>query len=84
MADARTRAVREVLSATSVSLLQLGTLAGVPQSTLSRIRSGHLNATAAVAEALATALERLGTSFTQAARKIRSAAPRTRAQRRNR
>jgi len=72
--DALTRSVQRALQDTPLSRLRLGRLAGVPQSTLSRIESGERRATPAVAASIAAALERLGGTCSAAARSIRQAA----------
>jgi len=72
--DALTSSVQRALHDTPLSLLRLGRLAGVPQSTLSRIESGERRATLEVAASVAAALERIGGTCTAAARSIRRAA----------
>jgi len=71
--DALTRAVSQALHHSPVSLLRLGRLTRLPQSTLWRIANGELGATARVANAVATALEKLGRTCGEAARVIRRA-----------
>lgn len=51
-------AVRRVLGQVPGSMRELAREAGIPHSTLVRIRQGHLGASPAVAEALADALGR--------------------------
>ena len=68
-----TEAVRAALERIPCSDRQLALDAGVPPSTLSRIRSGERRATPAVAQALADALTRWGERCGEAERAVREA-----------
>jgi DNA-binding LacI/PurR family transcriptional regulator len=69
-----TTILRALLSDLPVgSLRALAAAAGVPHSTLSRIRSGALDASDAVVDSVASVLERWGRDTTAAARRLRSA-----------
>lgn len=71
--DPLTSAVARALREIPLNLLRFAKVAGCPQSTLSRIRNGDRKATPAVADAIASALERLGTTCGAAAKRIRRA-----------
>jgi hypothetical protein len=74
-----TAVVRSILKAPLPgSLRALGRAAGVPHSTLSKIKAGTLNASPEVARALAGALDHWTTQSRTAARRLRAALPRER------
>ena len=73
MTTALTKAVQVALQNVPCSNNALAQAAGVPQSTVSRIRSGDREATPQVAERLADALEHWATDCTRAAARIRRA-----------
>ncbi len=69
-----TAILRAVLADLPVgSLRELALASKVPHSTLSRIRGGTLNASDAVARAVAEALDRWGRDSQAAARQLRAA-----------
>jgi transcriptional regulator with XRE-family HTH domain len=69
---ALTEAVRDVLGSLPVSMRRLASEAGVPVSTLSRIASGQLGASPAVARAIADALDAWGADLADAELRIRA------------
>jgi helix-turn-helix protein len=71
--DALTRSVVRALRGLPLNLSRFGELSRVPQSLLSMIRNGDRRATPAVADAIASALEQLGTTCGDAAQRIRRA-----------
>lgn len=73
--EARTEAVRSAIEQGPIPLRVLAREAGVPASTLSRIRNGKLGASVAVAEAVAQALEDWSAELADIARKIRETLP---------
>lgn len=68
-----TTVLRGLLDDPPITLRALGRLAGLSHSTLSLIRSGHLEATPEVAGRVAEALERHGRVTTTAAHQLQSA-----------
>ena len=73
MTSRLTKAVKAAIDKAPCSVNKLAEDAGVPQSTLSRIKADKLGATSEVAERLANALERWGDDCHKAANSIRHA-----------
>jgi hypothetical protein len=73
MHDKLTRAVKTAIGQAPCSMKKLADTAGVPHSTLSRIKDGILGATPDVASKVARALERWGDNCHKAAGRIRNA-----------
>ena len=69
----RTEAVQDALEGLPVGLRALARAAGVPASSLTRIRAGELGASADLAEKVAAALEQLATGAGDRAAAIRRA-----------
>ena len=67
---ALTEAVRDALDTLPVSMRRLASEAGVPVSTLSRIASGQLGASPAVARAIVDALKAWGIDLAEAEQRI--------------
>ena len=67
---ALTEAVRDALDTLPVSMRRLASEAGVPVSTLSRIASGQLGASSAVARAIVDALKAWGIDLAEAEQRI--------------
>ncbi len=68
-----TKAVRAAIERAPCSVNKLAEAAGVPQSTLARIKAGELGATPRVARSVAKALQRWGDDCHQAAARVRQA-----------
>jgi hypothetical protein len=75
--DQLTQAVRQAIEEAPASLRALARAAGVPDSTLVRIRKGERRATPAVATAVAASLERWSTRCGELARQIQDLEPRS-------
>jgi transcriptional regulator with XRE-family HTH domain len=67
---ALTEAVRDALDTLPVSMRRLASEAGVPVSTLSRIASGQLGASPAVARAIVDTLRTWGIDLAEAEQRI--------------
>ena len=73
MTSKLTKAVKTAIDNAPCSVNKLAEEAGVPQSTLSRIRAGKLGATPELAQQVATALKRWGDNCHKGAKSIRNA-----------
>jgi DNA-binding LacI/PurR family transcriptional regulator len=67
----RTDDVRRLIKAWPCSVQALARASGVPQSTLSRIKNGHLGASPEVAEAVREVCERYSAVLAEAARTLK-------------
>lgn len=73
MNNARTRAVRRAIMMAPVSLREIAREAGVPHTTLVRIKGNKLGASKDVADSVATALEQWSGELSDVAGEIRRA-----------